>query len=86
MAGKEERGLLPLMAASAGAGMVARIPCHPIDTCKSRLQVQVSASQAIRMAKAAAASGTEAPRAATYMYRHVGDAFVQIARTEGIAG
>lgn len=78
--------LLPLMAASAGAGMVARIPCHPIDTCKSRLQVQVSPEQASKIAKAAAQAGIPAPKAATYAYRHFGDAFVQIVKTEGIQG
>lgn len=29
------------MLASASAGMIARIPCHPLDTCKARLQAQV---------------------------------------------
>jgi hypothetical protein len=40
----ETKSVLPLMLASAGAGMIARIPCHPIDTCKSRLQVQTDSA------------------------------------------
>lgn len=28
------------MLASASAGVLARFPCHPLDTCKARLQVQ----------------------------------------------
>src|SRR3954471_23251505 len=28
------------MLGSAASGMLARIPCHPLDTCKARLQVQ----------------------------------------------
>lgn len=32
--------ILPTLAASASANSLARIPCHPIDTIKSKLQVQ----------------------------------------------
>ena len=31
---------LSSMLASASAGVLARFPCHPLDTCKARLQVQ----------------------------------------------
>ena len=30
----------PMLLASASAGMVARVTCHPLDTCKAILQVQ----------------------------------------------
>jgi hypothetical protein len=32
-------GLTSTMLGSATAGVVARVFCHPLDTCKSRLQV-----------------------------------------------
>lgn len=38
----EWRELVPTMLGSATAGMLARIPCHPIDTAKARLQVQTT--------------------------------------------
>lgn len=34
---------LPTMLGSAMAGMIARVPTHPIDTAKARLQVRVLA-------------------------------------------
>jgi hypothetical protein len=40
IAGEEVFSLQVTMLASASAGMVARIPCHPLDTCKAKLQVQ----------------------------------------------
>jgi len=39
-----DQSLVTTMLASAAAGMAARIPCHPIDTCKARLQVQTMAT------------------------------------------
>lgn len=35
----EDIGFVPLMLASASSGVVSRIPMHPIDTCKAKLQV-----------------------------------------------
>eukprot|EP00939_MAST-03C_sp_MAST-3C-sp1_P004627 g4627.t1 len=41
---------LPTLLASSTAGVLARFPCHPLDTCKARLQVQgdVSSGGGIR--------------------------------------
>lgn len=36
--------LMASLMASASAGMLARIPCHPMDTIKARLQVQTEAA------------------------------------------
>ena len=35
-----EPSIIPTLAASASANSLARIPCHPIDTVKAKLQVQ----------------------------------------------
>lgn len=60
---------------SATAGMLARIPFHPIDTIKARLQVQSSAAAA----SATASSGGAA-------YRNAFAGLVQVARAEGLRG
>ena len=61
--------------ASASAGVLARFPCHPLDTCKARLQVQARAIDA-----AAARDGTR-PR-----YRSLADALGRTLRAEGWRG
>ena len=44
---KEEMQAMAVpMLAGASAGVVSRIICHPIDTIKSKLQVEVSADRA----------------------------------------
>ncbi len=67
--GVDVAGLL----ASASAGVLARFPCHPLDTCKARLQVQQRA--------AAAAAPTPPPR-----YRGLVDALRGTFRAEGLRG
>jgi hypothetical protein len=39
--GAEEPSFLASMLAGASAGVAARLPCHPIDTIKAQLQVNV---------------------------------------------
>jgi hypothetical protein len=44
MAADAEASIVPTLAASASANSLARIPCHPIDTIKAKLQVQGKAT------------------------------------------
>ena len=46
-----ELSIIPTLAASASANSLARIPCHPIDTIKAKLQVQgkISDVHAVRV-------------------------------------
>ncbi|RYG56145.1 solute carrier family 25 protein [archaeon] len=59
------------MLGSATAGMIARIPCHPIDTVKARLQVQT---------QAAGSSTAAAP------YRNFVHALGRVYHEEGVRG
>jgi hypothetical protein len=58
------------MIAGAAAGAAARVPLHPIDTCKAKLQVQV---RTVAAAKAAPFSSLPA-------------ALLSVGRTEGLRG
>ena len=42
--GAEEPSFVASMLAGASAGVAARLPCHPIDTIKAQLQVNVGSS------------------------------------------
>lgn len=74
MADKAE-SLLPTMLASASAGMIARIPCHPIDTCKAKIQVQRSGGEAYRNVFIAL-SNTFKHEGVRGLYKGFGTAFI----------
>ncbi|GBG24409.1 Mitochondrial substrate carrier family protein E [Hondaea fermentalgiana] len=76
--------LVPTMLASAGAGGLARFPCHPIDTVKARLQVQTW--QALRGGNGAAAAGAAAAAANRALYRNFAHGLSDIWRQEGLRG
>ena len=67
-----EPSILPTLAASTSANALARLPCHPIDTIKAKLQVQGKA--------AAGASGVGAQAGGPIA------AARGVLRTEGVAG
>jgi hypothetical protein len=52
------------MLGSAASGMLARIPTHPIDTCKARLQVQTTTARAAPLGWPPAGAGAGAAAAA----------------------
>jgi len=68
------QGLLATMLGSAAAGMLARIPCHPIDTVKARVQVRTDRAGTYRVADAARAAW--ASGGLRGLYRGFGVAFV----------
>ena len=67
-----EPSILPTLAASTSANALARLPCHPIDTIKAKLQVQ---------GKAAAGSGGVGAQPGGPIVAARG-----VLRTEGVAG
>ena len=79
-AGVDVAGLL----ASASAGVLARFPCHPLDTCKARLQVQQRASAAAGGGRVSAANAA----APTPQLRYAGllDTLRSTFRAEGLRG
>ena len=68
----------PSLLASATAGFLTRIPCHPIDTCKARLQSQGAKIPGMDALQAGGGRGS-----GVVAYRGLVDALSTIVRAEG---
>lgn len=71
----DEMRLVPTMLASAGAGGLARFPCHPIDTVKARMQVQTW-----KVLQGSASAPNQA------LYKNFADGLNNIWKQEGLRG
>lgn len=81
----DDGSLLDTMLSSAVAGMLVRVPLHPVDTLKAKLQVQqqfrarMAGGAAATHAAAAAAASAPAPHSLLSLARHT-------VRAEGLRG
>lgn len=69
------------MMASALSGMLVRIPLHPIDTCKAKLQVQRTPPVTATATSTASTTGSS-----SIQYTSLRDCFRQTLRHEGLRG